>query len=115
MNGHTQSVLEGRVEVRFPGGEWGTICDDHFDLRDANVVCRMLNHTVADRMFSPAYEYGVVSDDVNTWLDNLKCRGDENSLMECRHRGWGISNCGHFEDVGVVCKNDSIPTLNGKL
>ena len=75
MNGPTQSVLEGRVEVRFPGGEWGTICDDHFDLRDANVVCRMLNHTVADRMFSPAYEYGVVSDDVNTWLDNLKCRG----------------------------------------
>ena len=118
MNGPTQSVVRGRVEVRLAGSsEWGTVCDDHFDLRDAKVVCRMLNHTAADRVFRPAFEYGVVSDDMSIWLDNLKCRGTESSLMECRHRGWGMSNCGHNEDVGVVCKNDSIPTAapNGKL
>ena len=117
MKGNIQSNLEGRVEVRLAGNsKWGTVCDDHFDLRDAKVVCRMLNHTGADRVFRPASEYDEVSDDVNIWLDNLKCRGTENSLMECRHRGWGISNCNHYEDVGVVCKNDSIPTAaNGML
>ena len=109
MKGNLQSFLEGRVEVRLSGSnEWGTVCDDHFDLRDAEVVCRMLNHSRAVRMFSPASVYGVVNDNVSIWLDNLKCRGDENSLMECRHRGWGINNCGHFEDVGVTCTNDSV-------
>lgn len=112
MDGKSQSALKGRLEVRRlgNGNEWGTVCDDHFDLRDALVVCRMLKHSGVGTLFSSASEYGVVSDSVNIWLDNLKCRGTENSLMECKHRGWGINNCGHFEDVGIVCKNDSIPT-----
>lgn len=109
-------VLRGRVEVRMPGNKWGTVCDDHFDLRDAHVVCRMLNHTEAVGYFRSATYYPVVSASVNIWLDNLKCRGTENSLMECRHRGWGENNCGHYEDVGVICKNDSILiTPNGRL
>lgn len=108
-------VLSGRVEVRMPGNKWGTVCDDHFDLRDAHVVCRMLNHTEAVGYFRSANYYGVVNASVSIWLDNLKCRGTENSLMECRHRGWGQNNCGHYEDVGVICKNDSIITPNGRL
>lgn len=112
MDGKSQSALKGRLEVRRlgNGNEWGTVCDDHFDLRDALVVCRMLKHSGVGTLFSSTSEYGLVSDSVNIWLDNLKCRGTENSLMECKHRGWGINNCGHFEDVGIVCKNDSIPT-----
>jgi hypothetical protein len=38
-----------------------------------------------------------------TLLDDVRCQGTESSISQCRHRGWGISNCEHSEDVGVIC------------
>ena len=38
-------------------------------------------------------------------LDDLQCNGDERSLLECSHRGVGVHNCLHSEDVGVICPN----------
>ena len=32
---------EGTVEITY-GGHTGVICDDNWDIQDANVVCRML-------------------------------------------------------------------------
>ncbi|XP_078316851.1 scavenger receptor cysteine-rich domain-containing group B protein-like, partial [Crassostrea virginica] len=34
--------------------------------------------------------------------------GTERSISQCQHPGWGISNCEHSEDVGVIC--DAPPT-----
>lgn len=38
-----------------------------------------------------------------TWLDNLGCTGSESRLDLCTHRGVGVEDCTHQQDVGLVC------------
>ncbi|NXS63440.1 DMBT1 protein, partial [Brachypteracias leptosomus] len=37
------------------------------------------------------------------WMDETNCTGLESTLSTCRARLWGINNCYHEEDAGVVC------------
>lgn len=93
--------LTGRVEV-FAGGQWGTVCDDHWDINDANVVCRQLGFPPATQAFSSAH-HGEGSGQI--WIDDLKCLGNELHIDDCSHRGWGNHNCGHSEDASVKCSS----------
>ncbi|NWQ83900.1 DMBT1 protein, partial [Columbina picui] len=48
------------------------------------------------------------------YLDDVQCTGRESSLFQCSHRGWGIHNCGHHEDAGVVCSETYLQLVNGR-
>ncbi|XP_075261218.1 uncharacterized protein LOC142352946 [Convolutriloba macropyga] len=95
----------GRVEVYY-GGAWGTVCDDSFDMNDANVVCKTLGYVNGALYYYTAGETDPGSGLV--MMDNLACTGAETSLGECEFNGWTVSNCFHTEDVGVACRANDL-------
>uniref|UniRef100_A0A674KEH7 SRCR domain-containing protein n=1 Tax=Terrapene triunguis TaxID=2587831 RepID=A0A674KEH7_9SAUR len=98
----------GRVEVWYRGS-WGTVCDDSWDMADANVVCKQLGcGSAVSAPGEAAYGEGIGP----IWVETLNCRGTESSLWDCPAKPWGESNCGHKEDVAVNCSGEvTVPVV----
>ncbi|NXI53998.1 DMBT1 protein, partial [Chloroceryle aenea] len=89
----------GRVEVLHEQ-QWGTICDDSWDLKDAKVVCQQLGCGMAVSVPGQAH-FGRGLDPI--WLDDVECTGTETTFSQCSLRSWGLHNCNHEADAGGVC------------
>merc|ERR1712093_229116 len=101
----------GRL-MAFHNGEWGTVCDDHFDgngdasktNNGANVACRQMGY--ASGTYSDAYR-GSEPDEsvVKIMYDDIQCDGTEARIQDCpgfRDHTAEAANCGHSEDSGVI-------------
>ena len=84
----------------YHNGEWGTVCDNGWDLNDAQVVCSELGLGQAFAARDNAF-YGQGSGEI--WLEDLNCVGTEGTIGNCSHGGWGNMHCGHSDDAGVKC------------
>ncbi|XP_072494893.1 T-cell differentiation antigen CD6 isoform X2 [Notamacropus eugenii] len=89
----------GRVELH-DKGSWGTVCDDSWDLEDANVVCKQLNCGWAILALEGSY-FQKGKGPIH--LDEVNCSGSELSLWGCPAQR--NHDCGHKEDAGVVCSD----------
>lgn len=97
---------EGRLEIKRANLGWGTVCSDRFDNVAAGVVCRQLDLGSSGTALTRG-EFGQGAPASPVWLDEVTCTGAEQRIEECAHAGWGVSNCGHKEDVGVKCFTQS--------
>ena len=94
---------EGRVEI-FLSGQWGTVCDNDWDLADATVVCHQLGYLRAvEAPRSAFFETGSGP----SWYGAVYCTGAERNLTECNSNNYNFgSACSHSRDAGVVCTSE---------
>ncbi|XP_051974560.1 scavenger receptor cysteine-rich domain-containing group B protein-like [Xyrauchen texanus] len=100
-----KNSCSGRVEVLY-NGIWGTVCDDNWEYKDAAVVCRELGCGDVIETKSDAY-FGQGSGQI--WMDELHCKSNDIKLAKCAFDGWGIHNCEHTEDAGIICQRELKP------
>ena len=105
MGGDT--LLEGRVEI-FLLGQWGTVCDNNWDLADATVVCHELGYAIAVEAPKSA-SFGAGSGP--SWYYSVHCSGTELTLNWCSRSTSNFgSACSHSNDAGVVCSSEFYST-----
>ncbi|XP_029107702.1 scavenger receptor cysteine-rich type 1 protein M130-like [Scleropages formosus] len=106
------STCSGRVELWYEGS-WGTICDDLWDINDAQVICRQLGCGAALKAHGNAV-FGRGNGSI--WLNEVKCRGDELHLWDCPHSLQDhTTSCSHKEDAGVTCEGMSFEHVTAKV
>nr|XP_036851653.1 T-cell differentiation antigen CD6 isoform X5 [Manis javanica] len=102
------SPCAGRVEM-LEHGQWGSVCDDTWDLEDAHVVCRQLSCGWAIQAL-PGLHFAPGQGPIHR--DQVNCSGAEAYLWDCP----GLPSdrfCGHKEDAGVVCSEHQSWRLTG--
>ena len=83
----------------FIDSRWSTVCDDSWDIRDADVVCRQLGYR---RALAAASGNTFPLGNGSILLTEVQCVGNESSLLQCTAQAT-VTACNHMEDAGVYC------------
>ncbi len=84
---------------------WGSVCDDQWDISDAQVVCRQLGCGAALRADGNSV-FGAGEGVV--WLNRVECRGNEIHLWDCPLSLKNHTDCSHKEHAGLTCAGHRI-------
>ena len=84
------------------------VCDDKWDILDAQIVCNQLGLGAAVAATKNSF-FGLAEDEYG--LDNVECTGIEASIFDCPYST--IHNCQKNEAAGVICssKNSTFNNL----
>ncbi|MBV98555.1 CD5 antigen-like, partial [Eschrichtius robustus] len=93
---------EGRVEVE-RDGQWGTVCDDGWDMKDVEVVCRELGCGAATGTPSGTLYKPLAEKDQKVLIQGVSCSGMESELIHCEQEE-DVFDCSHSEDAGAKCE-----------
>uniref|UniRef100_A0A8W8NH25 Uncharacterized protein n=1 Tax=Magallana gigas TaxID=29159 RepID=A0A8W8NH25_MAGGI len=102
------TVYEGRVEV-YRNGVWGTVCDESWDDQNTAVVCTSMGFSSERAKTLHDQPFGRGTGQV--YMNGVECQGNESSILQCYHRGWGNHVCDHSKDVSVNCTSYSSITI----
>ncbi|XP_065327683.1 scavenger receptor cysteine-rich type 1 protein M130-like [Pelmatolapia mariae] len=96
LNG--SSLCSGRLQVK-SNQRWSSVCEDDFDLQDAEVVCRELG------CGPPSLLQGALYGEVEApvWSREFQCGGHESALLDCRSSGSVRSSCSPGKAAGLTC------------
>ncbi|XP_050959356.1 scavenger receptor cysteine-rich type 1 protein M130-like [Labeo rohita] len=89
----------GRLEV-YHNAVWGSVCDDQWDISDAQVVCRQLGCGAALRADGNSV-FGAGEGVV--WMNRVECRGNEIHLWDCPLSLKNHTDCSRKEHAGLTC------------
>lgn len=93
---------EGRLELYY-GGRWGTVCEEGWGAKSAEVACRELGFERPIRKTDGSLYTYEGSDSIPVWLDDVDCEGSEENIINCPHGPIGTHLCSHDHDIGIIC------------
>eukprot|EP00095_Tigriopus_kingsejongensis_P002017 maker-scaffold419_size176504-snap-gene-0.37 protein:Tk02017 transcript:maker-scaffold419_size176504-snap-gene-0.37-mRNA-1 annotation:"hypothetical protein DAPPUDRAFT_316225" len=97
--------MNPNIQIRLTDGDSKSICDDGFGINEANVICRQLGFELGAKEALnnlPGLPRRPIL------LDEVKCRGNESSLLDCTFDPWMTHDCRANEWAGVRCVVDNI-------
>uniref|UniRef100_A0A8C8DGK2 SRCR domain-containing protein n=1 Tax=Oryzias sinensis TaxID=183150 RepID=A0A8C8DGK2_9TELE len=102
------SRCSGRLEVK-SNNSWSSVCEDDFDLLDAEVVCRELD-CGAPSVLQGAL-YGEAEAPILT--REFSCEGHESVLLDCGSSWRKTKACPPDKAVGLTCSDPATVRLMG--
>ncbi|XP_032396244.1 scavenger receptor cysteine-rich type 1 protein M130 [Etheostoma spectabile] len=103
------SLCSGRLEVKPTQSTqtWSSVCEENFDLQDAEVVCRELG------CGAPSVLQGALYGDMETpvWTKEFQCRGHESALLDCDSSD--RNTCSSGKAAGLTCSEPDDVRLSG--
>ncbi|KAL4239801.1 scavenger receptor [Mactra antiquata] len=100
-----ENPYSGRIEV-FYDGEWGTVCENRFDINNAEVVCRTLGYNFSTDVTVHIDDYDGSYGSKPLMIRDMSCEGNELDVSLCKSEDWksGTSGCpAGYRSVGVNC------------
>ena len=91
-------VSVGRLEL-WRNEMWGSVCNEHFTIEAANVVCRQLGFDQA-LDYTPGGYFGQSTGPIH--MSNVTCTGNEASITDCTFST--TRSCNHSQDIGIFCQ-----------